>query len=341
MCYNIIVKLCKYIGDTYMNSTVHKKIYKTILDVLGTGKMHHKKLIEEAVSRLYGGIDAGGTVGDFTEIRGLIGSVVAEMKSDGVILFDKGTYSLGSDGPMPLRMEGCEKEIVALLSHGGKSKPEIRAHLRRVFKTDATPSDSDDRILYNCMGQVLRRLLETGIIELAGGLYALKAQTKASLDDITQMLELKSDFLTRLHRKGGEFFEHYILTLLKKNEEAHGKVLTECRTTGGSMDGGIDGIIKTVDYLGFRETVFIQAKNRTDMTNETTVRGFLGAVYANGGTKGIFATTSDFHPAAKLFLGGIDNCVGVNGEDIFNLACKYLYGIKKKSGKLVIDNKIL
>ena len=32
---------------------------------------------------------------------------------------------------------------------------------------------------------------------------------------------------------------------------------------------------------------------------------------------------------------------GINGEDIFKMACTYLYGIKKKSGKLVVDNKIL
>ncbi len=324
-----------------MNSTVHKNIYKTVLDVLATGSLSHNRLIEEAVKRLYGGIDVGGQVGDFTEIRGLIGSVVAEMKSDGVILFDAGVYSVGADGPIPLRMEKCEKEIVSLLLEGAKNKAEIRASLRKTFKTDTTPSDSDDRILYNYMGQILRRLIETGIIELSAGLYSLKAETRADADNISEMLSLKSEFLTILHRKGGEFFEHYILTLLKKNEEAHGKTVTECRTTGGSMDGGVDGIMKTVDYLGFRETVLIQAKNRTDLTVETTARGFLGAVYANGGTKGIFATTSDFHPAAKLFLNGIDNCVGVNGEDIFKMACKYLYGIKKKSGKLVVDNKIL
>ncbi len=324
-----------------MNSAVHKKIYKTVLDVLTTRSLPHKQLIEEAVIQLYGGIDVSGRVGDFTEIRGLIGAVVAEMRSDGVILQDAGVYSLGADGPIPLRMEKCEKEIVSLLSGGAKNKYQIRSHLRRVFKTDTTPSDSDDRILYNYMGQVLRRLTELGIIELADGAYALKAKTSASANDLNEMLKLKSDFLTRIHRKGGEFFEHYILTLLRKNEEAHGKTVTECKTMGGSLDGGIDGMIKTVDYLGFRETVFIQAKNRTDVTSETTVRGFLGAVYANGGTKGIFATTSDFHPGAKLFLGGIDNCVGVNGEDIFKLACAHLYGIKKKSGQLVIDNKIL
>lgn len=324
-----------------MNSAVHKKIYKTVLDVLTERPLSHKALIEESIAILYDGINVSGQVGDFTEIRGLIGTVVSEMKSDGVILNDSGVYSVGANGPMPLRMEKCEKEIVSLLSSGAKNKQEIRTHLRRIFKTDTTPADSDDRILYNYMGQILRRLTDVGTLELINGEYALKEQTRADVGNIEEMTALKADFLTRIHRKGGEFFEHYILTLLKKNEEFFGKTVTECRTTGGSMDGGVDGIIKTTDHLGFRETVLIQAKNRTDMTNETTVRGFLGAVYAGGGNKGIFATTSDFHPAAKLFLNNIDNLVGVNGEDIFNMACQRLYGIKKKSGKLVIDNKIL
>ena len=324
-----------------MNGAVHKKIYKTVLDVLAGGALSHKVLIDESFARLYSGIDLDGQVGEFTEIRGLIGSVVSEMKSDGVILFDSGVYSVGSGGSMPLRLERCEKEIVSLLSSGAKSKHELRAHLRRVFKTDVTASDSDDRLLYNYMGQVLRRLTELGIITLREGQYALKEQTRAGAGDLEALLQLKVEFLARLHRKGGEFFEHFILTLLKKNEEAYGKTVTECKTTGGSMDGGIDGIMKTTDHLGFRETVLIQAKNRTDMSTETTVRGFLGAVYAAGGDKGIFATTSDFHPSARLFINSVDNLVGVTGDDIFDMAVKRLYGIKKKSGKLVIDNKIL
>ena len=324
-----------------MNSTVHKKIYGTVLEVLANRQMTHNALIEEAISLLYDGIDTSGQVGDFTEIRGLVGSVVSEMKSDGVILYDSALYTVGADGDMPLRMERCEKEIVSFLTFGAKNKAEIRSRMREVFKTDKTKSDHDDKILYNYIGQILRRLVDLGIIELSDGLYSIKAQTQADTSNLNEMLELKSLFLTRIHRNGGEFFEHYILTLLKKNEQSYGKTVTECRTTGGAADGGVDGIIKTVDYLGFRDTVLIQAKNRTDVTTETTVRGFLGAVYANGGNKGIFATTSDFHPAAKVFLSGLDNCVGVNGDDIFKMACKHLYGIKKKSGKLVIDNKIL
>jgi hypothetical protein len=66
------------------------------------------------------------------------------------------------------------------------------------------------------MGQVLRRLTDLGIIEIVNGEYALREQVRATVDDLSEMLQLKSDFLTRLHRKGGEFFEHYLLTLLKK-----------------------------------------------------------------------------------------------------------------------------
>ena len=324
-----------------MNTVVHKKIYKTVLEILTGNSLYHKELIEEAVKRLYGGIDTDGQVGEFTEIRGLIGAVISEMKSDGIILYDKGAYSVGKDGPIPIRMEGCEKAILSLLSLKAHNKFEIRSHLRSVFKTDMTPSDSDDKILYNYMGQILRRLTELEIIEIVDGKYTLKAEARANIDDISSMLELKERFITRIHTKGGEFFEHYIMTLLKKNAEQYGKTVTECRVTGGSADGGIDGIMKITDPLGFRETVLVQAKNRTDMTSETKVRAFLGSVYANGGAKGIYATTSDFHPGAKLLLAGIDNCIGVNGDVIFKMACETMYGIRKKSGKLVIDNKIL
>ena len=160
-----------------MNSAVHKKIYKTVLDVLTERPMLHKSLIEEAVSRLYVGIDSEGQVGEFTEIRGLIGAVVAEMRSDGAITFEGGIYSVGASGAIPLKMERCEKELVALLSEGAKTKQDLRMDMRRLFKTDSTASESDDMILYTYMGQVLRRLTDIGVIELVEGKYTLREQT--------------------------------------------------------------------------------------------------------------------------------------------------------------------
>jgi len=84
----------------------------------------------------------------------------------------------------------------------------------------------------------------------------------------------------------------------------------------------------------------VQTKNRNDHSTETEVRGFYGAVCAAQGSRGIFATSSDFHPMAKKFLDSIDNCVGVNGERIFAMATDVSYGIKRVDGKLVIDKAI-
>ena len=85
----------------------------------------------------------------------------------------------------------------------------------------------------------------------------------------------------------------------------------------------------------------VQTKNRAEIATETDVRGFYGAVCANQGSRGIFAISSDFHPAAKKFIDSIDNCVGINGEKIFAMAIDTSYGIKRESGKLLIDRKVL
>ena len=68
---------------------------------------------------------------------------------------------------------------------------------------------------------------------------------------------------------------------------------------------------------------------------------FYGAVCAAQGSRGIFATTSDFHPMAKKLLESIDNCVGVNGEKIFMMAIECQYGTRRRGGKYYIDTKIL
>ena len=325
-----------------MNSTVHKKIYKAALDALSVKPLATSALIESIMANLYRGIVSDeGRIGEFTEIRGLVGAVISEMKDNGVIAIENGECVAVSSSPLTLRLESCEQEIITFLKQVDKTKQQIRAHLQRRYRTDETKSNADDKLLFEYMGRILRLMITENKISLTEGKYTLSQQTAANLDDISDLLELKSTFISKIHRNGGEFFEHYIMTLLEKYSLKCRKTVVECRIIGGASDGGIDGIIKTVDPLGFKETIMVQAKNRTDLTNETVVRGFYGAVCAFGGSRGIFATTSDFHPSAKLFLSSIDNCVGLNGEDIFNIACECLYGIKKKGKKLLIDNKIL
>ena len=171
--------------------------------------------------------------------------------------------------------------------------------------------------------------------------YSLSERVSAKSGDINALLALKTEFIAKIHSRGGEFFENYFMALLGKYLEKHGKKVTECYVTGGSADGGIDGVAKTVDSLGFRETIMVQTKNRVDLSSETDVRGFYGAVCAKQGSRGIFVNSSDFHETAKEFLDSIDNCVGLNGERIFAMAIECSYGIKKVGGRLTVDERIV
>ena len=315
-----------------------KRIYKLIVDEIEGGAVTRAMIIEGATVKLCGGnapMDAR------ARLRGSVGAVFTKMLEYGVIASEDGKIVLKTTRSTAVRTENLEREILTLLSEGPVAKTELRDRLDDFFKTKSTPSEKDDLLLTTITGQVVKRLTSLGIIRLYYGKYEIAPEKAAEAGDITAMIALKADFITRLHAKGGEFFEHYIVTLLAKYLRRSRKRVTAAYVNGGVTDGGIDGIIRTEDVLGFREEIMIQAKNRTETVVETAVRGFYGSVCAAQGSRGIFATTSDFHPTAKAFLDGIDNCVGVSGEDIFEMAKKCRYGIRKKRGVYMIDAKIL
>lgn len=314
----------------------HKKIYAAILNYVDKNSAERREIISWVSEK----IESGSPL-PLGEIRAKVGSVLTEMLDNGILVDNGGVYALASSKPVCLRVECCEKEMLSLLREREMSKQELRSALVKRFGTDKTTSTRDDSILYSLIGQVTKRLTSFGVIEISEGKYRIAPEKAAKIDNIESIIALKSEFITRLHSKGGEFFEHFIVTLLSKHLASTGKVIKEAYVTGGEVDGGVDGIIKTVDTLGFSEVIMIQAKNRIEVTNETTVRGFYGAVCAMQGTRGIFATTSDFHESAKQFLDGIDNCVGINADRIFALAVECKYGIVKHKNSYQIDTKIL
>ncbi len=270
-----------------------------------------------------------------------LSEVAESLIGRGLVSFANGRYSLTESLPVTVRATRCEKEILVMLSERPMSKKEIRERLEEVIGTKRTATQKDDNILFSYLGQILKRLVNERTLTLSDGAYSISREKSAAVNDIRQILELKNEFLEQLHSKGGEFFEHYFMTLLSKYLSKHGKTIVESYVTGGSDDGGIDGVAKTVDCLGFRETVMIQTKNRNAYASETEVRSFYGAVCAKMGSRGIFVTSSDFHPTATEFLNSIDNCVGVGGGKIFDMAVECAYGIKKQGGKYVIDKRII
>ncbi len=323
----------------------NKREFIKIIEILERSPKTRKELISAYIDSL--GLTRAeildkSTSGASNIKRSLIGSVIDEMQGKGMILKSSdGIYTAHDQRPMIIRKEKCESEILSMLSLKPMTKSAIRVELMRKFETAKTITEKDDNKLLAYMGEALRRMVNDGILSLKDRCYSLSSRIAAKADDINGILTLRNSFLSKLHKKGGEFFEVYFMTLLEKYVTSFGKKVLSNTTTGGSADGGIDGIMQTEDYLGFRETIMVQTKNRSDTTNETTVRGFYGAVCARQGTRGIFVTSSDFHPAAKEFLNSIDNCVGVDGEKLFEMACKTHYGIKKTGSDLVIDEKII
>ena len=156
--------------------------------------------------------------------RSRVGEAIASMLEKGMITrTENGMYIAADQTPVVIRRESCESEILRMLRGGDMTKPQIRKELTRVFGTDKTATEKDDGKLFEYMGESLRRMVRLGALQLTDGRYSIAAKISAKLDDISGMLKLKEAFLTRLHRKGGEFFETYFMTLLGKYCELHGK----------------------------------------------------------------------------------------------------------------------
>ena len=148
----------------------------------------------------------------------------------------------------------------------------------------------------------------------------------------------KQQYIGRLCDCGGKFFEKFIASLLEKYFILTGKDVINCDIVGGAADGGVDVVIDTVDEFGFTEQLMIQAKCRRNIqTTEKEVREFYGALIAKGGTRGMFVTTSTFHTGARDFLLKVNNCVGIDGNKIFDLAKKTTYGIRKNKDGYLFD----
>ena len=327
------------------NINDYRKIYYAILDELEKHPASRQALIKAAIDAFNltkKELSDNGTNARLNVIRSMTGTVINEMHNRAIISRDENLlYRKNTEKPVAIRLERCEEEILRILRESPKSRAEIKDFLVQYFGTDTTATPADDNKLFTYIGQILKALVSEGLLGFDGTVYRIIPAKAAQVKSREEVLSLKGDFLTLIHSKGGEFFEHYFMNLLARYLIRSGKTVTESYVTGGSLDGGIDGIAKSVDSLGFKETIMVQTKNRRDVTVETDIRAFYGAVCAAQGSRGIFATTSDFHPMAKKLLDSIDNCVGVNGDKIFSMAVDTSYGIKREGGKLIIDTEAL
>ena len=183
-----------------------------------------------------------------------------------------------------------------------------------------------------------------------------KQEVKKPTKSLTADERLKEAYLKRLHRLGGDYFEYYSVYLLERYCRNNGRRLEGLKITGGDRDGGIDGEIELTDKFGFRETIYIQAKNwdpekgdeKLWVVGETLIQQFIGACVcrqAKDGKqrcRGIFITTSRFTPEAKAVLESVsEQIIGYDGTDLFEAAKECQFGIIKRNGEWVLDENLL
>ncbi len=168
--------------------------------------------------------------------------------------------------------------------------------------------------------------------------------------------KLRDAFLKKMYALGGDYFEYYSVYLLEKYSRRNGRRLEGLRISGGDHDGGIDGEIELTDKLGFKETIYIQSKNWNPekgkeenwVVGETLLQQFIGACVcrqAKDGkqnARGIFITTSRFTPDAKRILEDMsDKIVGYDGNDLYETAKECEFGVVKRNGEWILDEKLL
>jgi restriction system protein len=110
---------------------------------------------------------------------------------------------------------------------------------------------------------------------------------------------LAEDLLTRLRQGTPAFFERVIVQLLLAMGYGGSVNALDRALTGGSGDGGIDGVIDQ-DPLGL-DRIYVQAKRYQDgsAVGSGAIRDFFGSLDRVRATKGLFVTTSTFSSSAR------------------------------------------
>lgn len=331
-----------------MTVKVKEKCINAILDYLRENEPSTKKEIIDGALMLYGVSEQDVSVVTATNKSGRIRSYISTTFNDLIAkkhLIRQGNgYVLTKEELIIVTEDQCEAEILTLLHKKSYTKNEIFDHLDKSFKIKSTISNRDDIILRSLAGSVIANLVTNHRIEYVDGKYSERKQVAITDSDSIPLPknEFKKKLFKRLWFLGGSHFESFCANVLEKYFSMIGQFVIYCDITGGSEDGGIDIVVETLDNLGFYEKIMVQTKCRDkSQVTEKEVREFYGAVNVLGGTRGIYVTSTTFHEGAQRLLDSVGNCVGVDGDKLFELIEKTGYGITKtKNGEYLLDPAI-
>ena len=247
--------------------------------------------------------------------RSLIGAVLNDSVETGEVSIANNSYSLNRDVPIYIRSYEVKEYVRNILKENVPySKKEIFLKCEAAFGTDKTDTNKDDNRLRAYIGEYLSTCERKGAITIADGKYYLSEEKESAVDSFDK-------FIKTLNSLGGEGFERFGAILLRRFYEKSGVTVDECKVTGGSDDGGVDIVVRITDKLGFKDFICVQAKARRNAhVTLKEVREFIGAMHTQGGTKGIYLTTSVFHPDAEKLIYEVPHVTAIDGAKIFTLA---------------------
>lgn len=150
----------------------------------------------------------------------------------------------------------------------------------------------------------------------------------AALKEIRETLTV--ELLRELKKASPAFFERAVLQLLA----ALSPVPARTRHTGGSGDGGIDGIIE-LDHLGL-ERVYVQAKRVAKNVTPADIRDFCGALGINKASKGVLLTTGTFTAQAIEHADRAQQTIRlVNGQELASLMIDFGIGVSRTNSVII------
>lgn len=242
--------------------------------------------------------------------------------------------------------EELERVILNAVRRNSATRNDLFALLKRTFVEPNRFSKDEENRIYAAANNVLQKLVNRGSLQNNDGRYLQKPSQRvlnpgrAPGASFTGNVEAR--FITELNRQSGDFFEQFAARLLEKYFEMSNIRVDASYVVGGSDDNGIDIMLETTDWLGYKERVFVQAKKRaTQPVTLKEVREFYGALCAEEGTRGVFITTSGFCMEASKMIGKLRNLIAIDKRKLFALAEHCEVGlVRDEEGRLLLDENL-
>lgn len=317
-----------------MTELTNEKI-KNIIAELTISPIARKELIKKCVGKL----DLPKKVltdkhpgGELNKIKCQFGNALTELINSGILVQKDNIVQARRDDKSSKKTAvddikrdiAIEKIIFDLLSARQLTRKQLLEEVVRLLD-----SDVGENAIKGDTGRIVDKAVKNGLIINKDKIYSLLSE---NLNNAETTKEKNARLFGKL---SDEELVDKTIGMFEKWYEFKGYKVTQALNIDGSNDGGVDGIIKAEDGLGFTETILFQVKNLHDAKKNVKlceVQEFCGVLAAHKeGTKGIFVTNAKYHADTEKFAKSFKTkyFVLIDGEKWLKLASECGFSLDK------------